>query len=534
MPCRLRSLFSGNIFLHVPWEQSDRDAEASASRQESLGGLHGSDGKSREPLEGASPPSRESISTERVDDTRRGGTAQASSSSRSKSTSTSKPAQLTKLVFFITGNPGLISYYQPFLSLLVADLTRKSRHDVVVAGMSLGGFEVDVAWCVGERQRRGDEYDRVKSGSGSGPDSESDPSGTQDESTEEEFFYPSIFQPDREKLFTLQEQIELSFARLENLVERLRHKKDTLDQREAVPIEVVLMGHSVGAYICLELVRLWHERHAMDDPPGGTKRESQTGSNTTKRSPLLSRSKEPSNSTPLWTPSACILLTPTIQNIHLSPSGLVATPLLTHLSFLPFLAHMLVQSVLLKVLPIVWLAPLVSRLTGMGVDSHGLKATMAFLKSERGVKQALYLASWEMKEIRGDRWGDEVWGAKNSELQVRDSERNKSSYPKLVFWFAKEDHWIAKATKEAILHERTKQSTLEKEFVVEVVKRRDDVKSEEIRTRSGDQSESKVNPGSNVRILETDGLAHAWCLSQSEFVAKRVVTWLEDVCAEND
>jgi hypothetical protein len=44
-----------------------------------------------------------------------------------------------KLIFFITGNPGLISYYHEFLALLAE--SPQGRDHYAIAGFSLGGFE---------------------------------------------------------------------------------------------------------------------------------------------------------------------------------------------------------------------------------------------------------------------------------------------------------------------------------------------------------------------------------------------------------
>ncbi|PQE13595.1 major facilitator superfamily transporter protein [Rutstroemia sp. NJR-2017a BVV2] len=45
------------------------------------------------------------------------------------------------LIFFITGNPGLISYYEPFLSTLHAHLSSSNTPHYHIFGQSLAGFE---------------------------------------------------------------------------------------------------------------------------------------------------------------------------------------------------------------------------------------------------------------------------------------------------------------------------------------------------------------------------------------------------------
>ena len=116
------------------------------------------------------------------------------------------------LIFMITGNPGLISYYQPFLSTLHALLLSSSTSQsgrFYIYGNSLTGFD----------------------------DSESPGSGKP------------------EPPFGLQYQIRS----VENLLFQQinAHRKASASQEK--PLKVILMGHSVGAYILLELI----SRHPM-------------------------------------------------------------------------------------------------------------------------------------------------------------------------------------------------------------------------------------------------------------------------------
>ncbi|KAI1622605.1 hypothetical protein EDD37DRAFT_481559 [Exophiala viscosa] len=358
------------------------------------------------------------------------------------------------LVFFITGNPGLIEYYHPFISLLVERLKKRqdqAERPVVVAGYSLGGFET---------------------------------ARSDDDELDEEILHPQATRQvdggggdgnGRNRIYTLHEQIELSYARIEALASSLSQANR--------PVKVVLMGHSVGTYIALEIVRLLHERH---------------------QHPHHQSSVSPADGgklTSTWTVTSCILLTPTIVDLHKSPSGVLATPLLTGLpglsALVPSLAHGLLHSVLLR-MPDKWLEGLVQRATGMPAGSHGLKTTLAFLRSPNGVKQALVMAGAELKEIRADQWGDEVWGAVEAEAE----EDTNTTSPLLYMWFAKEDHWVASTTRE------------------EIVKRRG------MAAGQGGQ-EGKQRP--NILIDETHGLVHAWCLEQNQIVAERVGDWLEEI-----
>jgi pimeloyl-ACP methyl ester carboxylesterase len=305
-----------------------------------------------------------------------------------------------------------------------------------------------------------------------------------------------------DKIYTLREQIELTYARLEALVARLRlqlrrdnYGLDDESESELEPVQVVLMGHSVGTYIALELVRLWHERelqHPAFEMERGREREEQG---------------------PSWKISSCILLTPTIVDLHMSPSGKIATPLLTSIpvlsAYLPDMAHGLLHSVLIRGLPSKWMANLVARVTGMHGGSHGFDTTMAFLTSRSGVRQALTMAAAELKEIRADQWGEEVWGAAVDEEEGDTTRVIKASgstrrSPRLYLWFAKEDHWVADITREEILRSKV---------------------------RAEGENGGRTRP--TIVIDETAGLVHAWCLEQSDMVAERVGEWLEEILERN-
>lgn len=108
------------------------------------------------------------------------------------------------LIFMITGNPGFISYYEPFLSTLNI-LLSSSASRFYISGYSLAGFHAS------ERGPRG---------------APSSPVG-------------------------LQEQVDHIEKKLFKQVNALRR---STGPGHMCP-KVILMGHSVGAYILLELIR---------------------------------------------------------------------------------------------------------------------------------------------------------------------------------------------------------------------------------------------------------------------------------------
>lgn len=123
-------------------------------------------------------------------------------------TSTTK-GNRTYIIYFITGNPGLIGYYTIFLSHLFALLTSSSAllagTDILITGRSLSGFSVSGA-------------PRDPTAVGSPP-------------------------------FTVAQQLDHSEAHIRRVVNGMREEDADRDVR------VVLMGHSLGTYMTLELVQ---------------------------------------------------------------------------------------------------------------------------------------------------------------------------------------------------------------------------------------------------------------------------------------
>jgi pimeloyl-ACP methyl ester carboxylesterase len=132
-------------------------------------------------------------------------------------------------ILFISGNPGLISYYHPFLSLL-ADQLRVSKGSkpggsFQIYGCSLGGFEL--------------LEDKVQ------------PSNDRSHKP-------------NPKIYGLEDQIHFVHGKLHTLV--TENSKTTLSQTRSADAatppprqKVILIGHSVGAYIAMEILRRHRE-----------------------------------------------------------------------------------------------------------------------------------------------------------------------------------------------------------------------------------------------------------------------------------
>jgi pimeloyl-ACP methyl ester carboxylesterase len=155
--------------------------------------------------------------------------------SGSSSRSPSSPWPIT--IYFITGNPGLISYYHVFLSLLsknIASSQLACHHGVHIVGHSLAGFELETA---------------------------------------------AVQNEDGRQIYDLEEQICFVQRRLRGNMWRLRadptvskHHHD-LDPDAATEAEtskpkVILIGHSVGTYIAMEILRRHRERQSTPSDDG--------------------------------------------------------------------------------------------------------------------------------------------------------------------------------------------------------------------------------------------------------------------------
>ena len=202
------------------------------------------------------------------------------------------------LIYHIPGNPGLIAYYDPFLSTLHALLSPSSTlpsANFHICGHSLAGFETT---------------DQLH------------------------------------QLAGLETQIEY-------VDDLLYEKVDEVRDRTRQTPKVLLMGHSVGAYILLEIIRR-HRRRIE----GGAKDFDLIGG---------------------------ILLFPTITHIARSPSGMVASVLLG----IPRAAH--IASAIVKALTYLIPASILYHLIRVFAwfPEHAARTTAAFIKSPIGVKESL-------------------------------------------------------------------------------------------------------------------------------------------------
>lgn len=340
------------------------------------------------------------------------------------STGRSKTNAVEYLIFHIPGNPGLIPYYDPFLSALHALLESSPAlrsYNFHLCGHSLTGFQTT--------------------------------------------------EGDVPPLAGLQDQITYIDDLLYKQVDEIRHRTGRTPK-------VILMGHSVGAYILLEIIRRHRDRieslAAEDfDLIGG------------------------------------ILLFPTITHIARSPSGIVANALLSiprsaHIAnaFAKALTYFIPQSFLY------WLTRIIMRF-----PDHAARTTAAFIKSPIGIKQSLFLGKDEMDQITDDRWGKEVWGAA-TEPGTNSKDTISSN---LVFFWGRHDAWVAKRTRNDLINARGFRD------------------SPSLKKRSSSSLTDTPVDGWKPSMFIDDGrIPHGFCIKHSEIVAEKVQGWVEDIIYNHD
>ncbi|KAL8847363.1 MAG: hypothetical protein Q9221_007591 [Calogaya cf. arnoldii] len=322
------------------------------------------------------------------------------------------------LIFHIPGNPGLVTYYDPFLSTLHALLSSSSTlpsANFHIYGHSLAGFET----------------------------------------TEQ-----------HHELAGLEKQIEFVDDLLYEQVDEVRHHAGRTPK-------VILMGHSVGAYILLEVIRRHRtriERGAKDfDLIGG------------------------------------ILLFPTITHIAQSPSGMVASALLT----IPRSAH--IASAIVKSVTYLIPASVLYYLlrTFAGFPEHAARTTTAFIKSPIGVKESVFLGKDEMDMITNDKWGEEVWGAATEP----GTNSKDTIHSNLVFFWGQNDKWVAQKTRNELIDARGFRKS----------------KASLSAASSISDVSSPADGWKPSMFIDDKKIPHNFCIKHSEIVAEQVRTWVEEI-----
>ncbi|KAK8029555.1 hypothetical protein PG993_010846 [Apiospora rasikravindrae] len=300
----------------------------------------------------------------------------------------SRSASRDVLIFMISGNPGLIDYYAPFLSALRTLLASSPASKAArfhIYGQDLAGFN--------------------------------------DADHEPPF---GAANPPRDVAY----QVNYLFQTLSAI--RLPEDDDdagrptTKQGKGGKPFdEVILVGHSVGTYLILQL---FHK--LLREPEAAPHLRLETG----------------------------ILLFPTIEHIAHSPSG-QRLELLRSAAFLERHAHLLASG-FLQLWPYAALRWVITTL--LGQPPAAADVTVRWLKSRDGVWQALHMGLDEMRVIGEDRWDEELWeiGREDAKAAADDGDDGgaKRLPPKFFFFFGKDDHWVANHFRDAFIERRQKQA----------------------------------------------------------------------------
>lgn len=292
-------------------------------------------------------------------------------------------------------------------------------------------------------------------------------------------------------IYSLREQIRLTARRLEALVRMLAREESGVGEESSMGDDgvmgrrgrkrwkVVLIGHSVGAYIALEFLRM--NRQQQQQQPDD---------------PFSDLNISGSASTGDFEITGAILLTPTIVDIALSFSGRIVTPVLKYVPGFSVLVS-LGAKLITTSLPDAWLRTLVKTVMGSDTPDVAVMTTASFLRSRNGVRQSLDMAADEMREIGPDMWEEEVWGLlETGEKDAEDRQMRLIEPVELICFFAMFDHWVANQTREAI-----------------------------IETRGGKGEIGRPR----MIVAEENGLVHGWCLRHNTFMAQKVDAWVEEM-----
>ncbi|KAF4948877.1 hypothetical protein FSARC_13618 [Fusarium sarcochroum] len=253
------------------------------------------------------------------------------------------------LIYYICGNPGLIEYYTDFLNLLrglVNKIEKDTAYDIY--GKNLFGFSDD-------------DHEPFSSSN---------------------------------KPWDLDGQIEGIYG-------------DVAARGEQHDF-VILMGHSVGSYIAVEIFH----RHMTDFS----------------RAPDLKLRHG-------------FLLFPTLTHIARSSNGVQFTMLRRLIPFLDTVASLLAR-VFLGLLSIASVTWIVQRL--LGFTHASADVTARWLKSRDGVLQAVHLGLSELETICEEKWSEELWATSGEENGV----------PRFFIFYTNNDHWVDDGERTGIIKRR--------------------------------------------------------------------------------
>ncbi|CAH0044274.1 unnamed protein product [Clonostachys solani] len=276
------------------------------------------------------------------------------------------------LIYFICGNPGLIEFYEGFLAHL---------RELISSSASMGRVEVDL-------------YGRSLVG------------------FDDDDHAPPFSAPDNEPV-DLEGQIRSVYESVAGVVADEAKRSGGKGYGD-----VILMGHSVGAYIATEVMH----RHLAEQQPAGWARHARLRHG--------------------------FLLFPTLTHIAASPSGR-RMQLLRAVPLMDSYFHLLARG-LLGVIPEAAVRWLVGRVVGAR-DGRVVRALARWLKSRDGVWQAVHLGKSEMETIREEVWEERLWG-----MAAEGEGGSSGAAPRFFILYGKEDHWVANHLRDEFIARRRK------------------------------------------------------------------------------
>lgn len=195
--------------------------------------------------------------------------------------------------------------------------------------------------------------------------------------------------------------VQKTKATIFSLEEQIQHKVEVINQFSSENRPLIVMGHSVGAYMA---------QHAVLD------------------SKLVGKVIKIG------------LITPTVIDIHLSQKGTQMTTGFYWLSGLPGIAAWTSNFLFNKLSFVPYTDYLVSFMMDSDKDSIPVTTSKRFLQNSETVRQALGLAKLEMEQIRDD------WPFQQKLIDFC-NERNVRTW----FLFSTNDHWVSESTRNALI-----------------------------------------------------------------------------------
>lgn len=190
-------------------------------------------------------------------------------------------------------------------------------------------------------------------------------------------------------------------AAIYSLEDQIQHKVEIINQFSTNDRPLIVMGHSVGAYIAQNVI--------LDEKLTG--RVIKLG-----------------------------LITPTIVDIHRSQKGTQLTRAFYWFKYLPDAAALLSNILFNKVLSIMLTEQIVSFVMGVDKDSSPATTSKSLLQHSEIIRQALGLADLEMQQIRS------CWPFQKKVIDYCNSNNIETK-----FIFSANDPWVSNATRNAVI-----------------------------------------------------------------------------------